>query len=90
MIGGAVPEDRQGRFSYRPAERFQQFQGGLTVSALVRGKLDVALIIEGNPVTRHFRPQRGRIGADPKPLALDRPAIAFVGILAELGFVDID
>src|SRR5512135_2003836 len=90
MIGGAVPKYRQRRLRHLPAERFQQFNGGLAVSALVRTELDSALVIEVDPVTRHLRPQRRGTGTDPEPLTLNRPAIAFISILAEMGFINID
>ena len=89
MIGGAVPEYRQGRLGRLPAERFQQLQGSLAVGTVVRIELDLALIVKVDAVTGHFRTQLRGTGADPEPLTLDRPAIAFVGILAEMGFIDV-
>src|SRR5512143_4369098 len=90
MIGGPVPQHRQGPRGHVSAERLQEFQGGLAGGAVVRIELDTALSIEVAPVTRHLRPQLRGTGTDPEPLAFDRPTIAFIGILTEMSFIDID
>ena len=68
-------------------------RGGRHDSSMVKNadrKACLALIVKVDAVTGHFRTQPRGTGTDPEPLALDRPAIALIGILAEMGFIDID
>src|SRR4051795_12830964 len=90
MIGGAVPDDDQlvfGPFSPEPA---QNVDGVLAVGAGIRPEPHLAFVVEIEAIEGELVRQTRRGRGDPEALAALRPAIAEVGILMDVGFVQVD
>src|SRR5918994_5788626 len=90
MIGGAVPHDDQlvlGPFGPEPA---QDIDGVRAVGAGIRPEPHFTLVVEIETVKRELVRQTRRGRGDPKALAALRPAVAEIGILVDVGFVQVD
>jgi len=88
MIGGAVPDDDQlvfGPFSPEPA---QNVDGVLAVGAGIRPQPHLAFVVEIEAIEGELVRQTRR--GDPEALAALRPAGAEIGILVDVGFVQVD
>src|SRR3954471_13417257 len=90
MIGGAIPDDDQlvfGPFSPEPA---QDINGVLSVGARIGPETHFTFVVEIEAVEGQLVRQTRRGRGDPEAPAALRPAIAEVGILMDMGFVQVD
>ena len=90
MIGGAVPDDDQlvlGPFGPEPA---QNIDGVLAVGAGIGPKPHFTFVVEIETVERELVRQTRRVRSNPEAPAALRPAIAEIGILMDVGFVQLD
>src|SRR3954449_5632647 len=90
MIGGAIPHDDQlvlGPFGPEPA---QDIDGVLAVGAGIGPEPHLAFVVEIEAVERELVRQTRRGRGDPQALAALRPAVAEVGVLVNVGFVQVD
>src|SRR3954469_23968689 len=90
MIGGAVPDDDQlvlGPFGSEPA---QNIDGVLAVGPGIRPEPHLAFVVEIKAVERELVRQTRRGRGNPEAPAALRPAIAEIGILVNVGFVQGD
>ena len=90
MIGGAIPHDDQlvlGPFGSEPA---QDIDGVLAVGAGIRPEPHLAFVVEVEAVEGQLVRQTWRVRSNPEAPAALRPAIAEVGILVDVGFVQVD
>src|SRR3954469_11132677 len=90
MIGGAIPDDDQlvlGPFGAEPA---QNIDGVLAVGAPIGPEPHRAFVVEIETVKRELVRQTWRVRGDPQALAALRPAVAEVGILVDVRFVQVD
>jgi hypothetical protein len=90
MIGGAIPHDGQlalGPFGPEPA---QNIDGVLAVGAGIGPEPHFAFVIEIEAIEGQLVRQARRGRGDPEAPATLRPAGAEVGILVDVGFVQVD
>src|SRR3954471_3156217 len=90
MIGGAIPHDDQlvlGPFSPEPA---QDINGVFAVGTGIRPEPHLAFVVEVEAVERELVRQTRRGRGDPEAPAALRPAVAEVGILVDVRFVQVD
>src|SRR4051812_26630246 len=90
MIGGAVPDDDQlvfGPFSPEPA---QNVDGVLAVGAGIRPQPHRAFVVEIEAIEGQLVRQTRRVRRNPEAPATLRPAGAEIGILMDMGFVQVD
>ena len=90
MIGGTIPDDDQlvlGPFGSEPA---RNIDGVLAVGAGIGPEPHLAFVVEIETVERELVRQTWRGRGDPQALAALRPARAEVGILMDMGFVQVD
>src|SRR3954447_9168708 len=90
MIGGAIPDDDQlvfGPFSPEPA---QDINGVLAVGAGIGPEPHRAFVVEIEAVEGQLVRQTRRGRGDPEAPAALRPAIAEIGILVDVRFVQVD
>ena len=90
MIGGAVPHDDQlvlGPFGSEPA---QNIDGVLAVGAGIGPEPHLAFVVEIEAVERELVRQTRRGRGNPEAPAALRPAIAEIGILVDVRFVQVD
>ena len=90
MIGGAVPHDDQlvlGPFGPEPA---QDIDGVLAVGAGIGPEPHFTFVVEVEAVERQLVRQTRRVRRNPEAPAALRPAGAEIGILVDVGFVQVD
>ena len=90
MIGGAVPDDDQlvlGPFGPEPA---QDIDGVLAVGAGIGPEPHLAFVVEIKAVERELVRQTRRGRGNPEAPAAVGPAIAEIGILVDVRFVQVD
>src|SRR3954463_6417567 len=90
MIGGAVPDDDQlvlGPFGSEPA---QNIDGVLAVGPGIRPEPHFTFVVEIKAVERELVRQTRRGRGNPEAPAALRPAIAEIGILVNVRFVQVD
>src|SRR5918994_5327315 len=90
VIGGAIPHDDQlvlGPFGPEPA---QDIDGVRAVGAGIRPQPHFTFVVEIETVKRELVRQTRRGRGDPQAPAALRPAVAEIGILADVGFVQVD
>src|SRR3954465_2889796 len=90
MIGGTVPHDDQ--LVLRPfgSEPAQDIDGVLAVGAGIGPEPHRVFVVEIEAVERQLVRQTRRGRSNPEAPAALRPAIAEVGILVNMGFVQVD
>ena len=90
MIGGAIPHDDQlvlGPFGPEPA---QDIDGVLAVGAGIGPEPHFTFVVEIEAVERQLVRQTRRVRRNPEAPAALRPAGAEIGILVDVGFVQVD
>ena len=90
MIGGAIPDDDQLVFRPFSPEPAQDINGVLAVGARIGPEPHLAFVVEIKAVERELVRQARRGRGDPQAPAALRPAIAEIGILVDVGFVQVD
>src|SRR5829696_5520348 len=90
MIGGAVPDDDQ--LVLRPfgSKSAQNIDGVLAVGAGIGPEPHLAFVVEVEAVERELVRQTRRGRGNPEAPAALRPAIAEIGILVDVRFVQVD
>ena len=90
MIGGAVPHDDQLVLGPFGSESAQNIDGVLAVGAGIRPEPHFTLVVEIETVKRELVRQTRRGRGNPEAPAALRPAIAEIGILVDVRFVQVD
>ena len=90
MIGGAVPHDDQLVLGPFGPESAQNIDGVFAVGAGIGPQPHFAFVVEVEAVERELVRQTWRVRGDPQAPAALRPAVAEIGILADVGFVQVD
>ena len=90
MIGGAVPHDDQLVLGPFGSESAQNIDGVLAVGAGIRPEPHLAFVVEVKAVERELVRQTRRGRGNPEAPAAVGPAIAEIGILVDVRFVQVD
>ena len=90
MIGGAVPHDDQLVLGPFGPESAQNIDGVFAVGAGIGPQPHFAFVVEIEAVERELVRQTRRGRGDPEAPAALRPAVAEIGILVDVGFVQVD
>ena len=90
MIGGAVPDDDQLVLGPFGSESAQNIDGVLAVGAGIRPEPHLAFVVEIKAVERELVRQTRRGRGNPEAPAAVGPAIAEIGILVDVRFVQVD
>ena len=89
VIRGAIPDDDEFAHRLTLTQAAQDGEGVLGVGAREVPDGDLSGVVEIEAIEADLGGQSGRVGADPEALPERCPAVSEIGLLVDVGFVDI-